>query len=106
MLLKHYHFDVEELPYDPAGNLPSSVDPKLALAQKTLSHDPVEVNHRAIRKAAAHPRDRPDGCQINYHCQEIPGHQGAFPALQAGIAAARTAPSSCSMVGGLPTSWS
>ncbi len=43
-LLRDYGFDVEELPFDGAGNLPLDADPKLAWARQHLIHNPVELN--------------------------------------------------------------
>jgi len=43
-LLRNYGFDVEELPFGPAGDLPLDIDPKLAWAQSNLAENPVEVN--------------------------------------------------------------
>ncbi len=43
-LLRDYGFDPEELSYDPAGNLPLSVDPKIAWARQHLGEAPVELN--------------------------------------------------------------
>lgn len=43
-LLRDYRFDVEELSFNPEGNLPQDQDPKLAWARKNLIHRPVEVN--------------------------------------------------------------
>ena len=43
-LLRDYGFDAEELPFQPDGNLPLSMDPKLAWAQQHLDQNPVEVN--------------------------------------------------------------
>ncbi len=43
-LLRFYRFDVEELPFDAAGQLPSEVDPKLAWAQAHPERFPIEVN--------------------------------------------------------------
>lgn len=42
-LLRDYGFDVEELEYDPSGNLPLDIDPKLLWAKNNLTH-PIEVN--------------------------------------------------------------
>lgn len=47
-LLRDYGFTVEEMPFEPSGNLPSHVDPKLAWAQSNLADQPVEIN-RASR---------------------------------------------------------
>ncbi len=43
-LLRDYDFDVEELPWGPDGNLPLDRDPKVAYADLSLVHSPVEVN--------------------------------------------------------------
>ncbi len=43
-LLRYYQFDVEELPFDAAGQLRPEVDPKLAWAQAHPERFPVEVN--------------------------------------------------------------
>ncbi len=49
-LLRDYGLDLESLPFDPAGNLPLEMDPKRALAEQTLAHDPVEVNRASRRE--------------------------------------------------------
>lgn len=43
-LLRDYRFDLEELPFQPDGNLPLDTDPKLAWARQHLSSTPVELN--------------------------------------------------------------
>jgi predicted DNA-binding helix-hairpin-helix protein len=43
-LLRDYGFDLEDLPFDPAGNLPRDIDPKLVWATQNLAHTPVELN--------------------------------------------------------------
>jgi predicted DNA-binding helix-hairpin-helix protein len=48
-LFRDYGFDLEEMPFDQAGNLPLDIDPKLAWAEANLTHAPVEVN-RADRQ--------------------------------------------------------
>lgn len=48
-LLRDYEFDMEEMPFNPDGNLPLDVDPKLGWAQRNLLEEPVEVN-RAERE--------------------------------------------------------
>jgi predicted DNA-binding helix-hairpin-helix protein len=47
-LLRFYEFELNELPFDRAGNLPLSNDPKILWAQQHL-HQPVEIN-RATRR--------------------------------------------------------
>lgn len=48
-LLRDYGFDLEEMPFDPGGNLPMDTDPKLAWAKANLSEHPIEIN-RAERR--------------------------------------------------------
>ena len=43
-LLRDYGFDLEEMPFDQAGQLPLEDDPKMAWAHQNLSQSPVEVN--------------------------------------------------------------
>ena len=43
-LLRDYGFDLEELPFDPSGNLPFQKDPKTAWAEIHLKDQPVEIN--------------------------------------------------------------
>ena len=43
-LLRDYHFDVEELPFNSSGNLPLEFDPKQAWAQANLQETPIELN--------------------------------------------------------------
>ena len=44
-LLRDYGWEVEDLPFDAATNLPLHHDPKLLWAQTNLSETPVELNH-------------------------------------------------------------
>lgn len=48
-LLRDYGFSLEELPFDPSGNLPLDTDPKTAWANVHLRQQPVELN-RADRE--------------------------------------------------------
>jgi predicted DNA-binding helix-hairpin-helix protein len=43
-LLRDYGFDLEELPFEVDGTLPTNIDPKLAWAKKNLSENPIEIN--------------------------------------------------------------
>jgi predicted DNA-binding helix-hairpin-helix protein len=59
-LLRDYGFDVEELPFEGAGNLPLGVDPKLEWARQHLSEQPVEINradrHELLRIPGIGPK--------------------------------------------------
>jgi predicted DNA-binding helix-hairpin-helix protein len=43
-LLRQYGFGFDDLVFDPAGNLPLAIDPKMAWARLYLAHTPIEVN--------------------------------------------------------------
>ena len=43
-LLRDYQFSVEEIQFDPLGNLSMEKDPKLVWAEANLLHHPVEIN--------------------------------------------------------------
>jgi predicted DNA-binding helix-hairpin-helix protein len=47
-LLRFYGFQLNELPFDSEGALPTNVDPKLAWAREHLINNPIEIN-RASR---------------------------------------------------------
>ncbi len=44
-LMRDYGFDIEDLPFNPTGELPLERDPKLAYARENLAHAPVELNN-------------------------------------------------------------
>jgi predicted DNA-binding helix-hairpin-helix protein len=48
-LIRDYGFSVEELPFEPDGNLPLNMDPKTAWAGSNLANSPIEIN-RASRQ--------------------------------------------------------
>ncbi len=62
-LLRDYGFVAEELPFDAAGNLPLSRDPKLIWAQQHLAHAPVELNTADRRELLRVPGLGPKGVE-------------------------------------------
>ena len=44
-LLRDYGFDLEEMVFNPTGNLDLAMDPKRSWAEKNLRHQPIEINH-------------------------------------------------------------
>jgi len=91
-LLRDYGFDAEELPFDAAGNLPLGTDPKLAWAQRHLSHAPVDLNNADRQTLLRVPGIGPKGAerllrerrQAKLHC--------LADLRQLGLAAERAAP--------------
>ena len=49
-LLRDYGFDLEDLPFTDASNLPLNADPKQAWAQKFLANKPIEINKAEKRE--------------------------------------------------------
>ena len=43
-LLRDYGWEVEDLPFSASGNLPTSVDPKIAWAEEHLTHTPIDLS--------------------------------------------------------------
>jgi predicted DNA-binding helix-hairpin-helix protein len=62
-LLRDYGFDVEELPFVGAGNLPLHEDPKLLWAERHLQENPVEVNTASQQRLLRVPGIGPKGAQ-------------------------------------------
>jgi predicted DNA-binding helix-hairpin-helix protein len=60
-LLRDYGFSLEELPFDPSGNLPAHTDPKLAWAQAHLAAQPVEINRAGREELLRIPGIGPKG---------------------------------------------
>jgi predicted DNA-binding helix-hairpin-helix protein len=52
-LIRDYGFELEEMPFDPLGNLPEEIDPKLGWAKAHLGEKPLEIN-TATRQELLH----------------------------------------------------
>ena len=63
-LLRDYGFGLEEMPFDPQGNLPRDVDPKMAWAAATLAHTPVEINRANRQQLLRVPGIGPHGAAL------------------------------------------
>ncbi|HDQ73190.1 MAG TPA: radical SAM protein [Chloroflexi bacterium] len=66
-LLRDYGFTVEDMPFDPGGNLPLDADPKLAWARQHLACAPVEVNTADRRDLLRVPGIGPKGANRILH---------------------------------------
>jgi predicted DNA-binding helix-hairpin-helix protein len=62
-LLRDYGFDLEDLPFTGDGDLPLAADPKLASAQATLTHAPLELNRAERRDLLRVPGIGPKGVE-------------------------------------------
>lgn len=63
-LFRDYNFDLEEMPFDPVGNLPLDTDPKLAWAYANLRENPVEVNRASREELLRVPGIGPKGADL------------------------------------------
>ncbi len=91
-LLRDYGFEPEELPFDPEGNLPLSIDPKLAWAKDNLTHHPLEINRATRQELLRVPGIGPKSAQgiIRERRHKMLGDLSALHRL--GISSARAAP--------------
>jgi len=62
-LLRDYNFSLEELPFNPMGNLPLDTDPKLAWAQANLTGNPIEINRADKQQLLRIPGIGPKGAK-------------------------------------------
>ena len=60
-LFRDYDFNLEEMPFTSAGNLPLDADPKLAWAKANLHDSPVEVNQASRNELLRVPGVGPKG---------------------------------------------
>jgi predicted DNA-binding helix-hairpin-helix protein len=91
-LLRDYGFDLEDLPFSGAGNLPLDVDPKLAWARSQLADSPIELNRADRRTLLRVPGIGPKGADTILTARR----KGALRELRdlssLGIIASRAAP--------------
>jgi predicted DNA-binding helix-hairpin-helix protein len=91
-LLRDYGFDLEDLPFTQAGNLPLDIDPKIAWAQMNLSQTPIEVNQADRPTLLRVPGIGPKGAQAILDARR----KGALRTLRdlqsIGVLATRAAP--------------
>jgi predicted DNA-binding helix-hairpin-helix protein len=62
-LLRDYGFCVEDMPFSQGGDLPLDADPKLAWAQRHLTHTPIELNQAERADLLRVPGIGPKGAQ-------------------------------------------
>lgn len=62
-LLRDYGFELEDMPFQPGGDLPLEIDPKQAWAKQNLSQSPIEINRAARHELLRVPGIGPRGAQ-------------------------------------------
>lgn len=60
-LMRDYGFEMEEMPFDPTGNLPLDADPKLAWARSNLAQQPIRLDRAERRELLRIPGIGPKG---------------------------------------------
>jgi predicted DNA-binding helix-hairpin-helix protein len=91
-LLRQYGFAFGDFEFDPGGNLPLGVDPKIAWARRHLAHRPVELNRATREELLRVPGLGPKGVQTILAARRQ-GHLRDLSHLrQLGILADRAAP--------------
>jgi predicted DNA-binding helix-hairpin-helix protein len=91
-LLRDYGFDLEEMPFTQAGNLPLSTDPKLAWAQQNLQEKPVEINKAERRDLLRIPGIGPRGADAILNARRKSKLRDLSTLRKLGIFVARVAP--------------
>ncbi len=91
-LLRQYGFAFGDFEFDPAGNLPLGVDPKIAWARRHLAHRPVELNRATREELLRVPGLGPKGVQTILAARRQSHLRDLGHLRQLGILADRAAP--------------
>jgi predicted DNA-binding helix-hairpin-helix protein len=91
-LLRDYGFDLEDMPFTHAGNLPLGADPKLAWAQQNLRDRPLEINKAARRDLLRIPGIGPKAADAILGARRIGKVRDLAALRKLGIVTARMAP--------------
>src|SRR5687767_49951 len=91
-LLRDYGFDLEEMPFTQAGNLPLSTDPKLAWAEQNLKEKPLEINKAARRELLRIPGIGPKGADAILRARRAGKLRDLAALNKLGIVTTRVAP--------------
>jgi len=91
-LLRQYGFQFDDLVFDSSGNLPIDTDPKVAWAQRHLTHAPVELNRAGRSELLRVPGIGPKSVDVILH-ERRKGHLRELTDLRKiGVIASRAAP--------------
>ena len=91
-LLRDYGFDLEELPFEMDGTLPTQVDPKLAWAQINLSERPIEINQAERYTLLRIPGIGPKGAEAILRARRTAKIRDMASLKKMGVLAERAAP--------------
>ena len=91
-LLRDYGFDLEELPFSGAGNLPLPDDPKLAWAEQHLAHRPLELNKAGYAQLMRVPGIGPRGAEAILKARRGGTLRDLSALRKLGVVAERAAP--------------
>jgi predicted DNA-binding helix-hairpin-helix protein len=91
-LLHDYGFDLEELPFEMDGRLPTQVDPKMAWAQRNLSKSPIEVNRAERLTLMRIPGIGPKGAEAILRARRRAKIQDMASLKKMGVISERAAP--------------
>ncbi len=91
-LLRDYGFDLEDLPFTSASNLPLNTDPKQAWAQMNLIERPIEVNKAELRELIKIPGIGLKGAQAILQARKTGRLNDLSILRKLGILAERAAP--------------
>jgi predicted DNA-binding helix-hairpin-helix protein len=91
-LLRDYGFNLEDLPFDTAHNLPKDIDPKLAWAQTHLAPQPVEINQAGRDELLRIPGIGPLGATAILTSRNTKSIQNLEDLNKIGISPSRVAP--------------
>lgn len=84
-LLRDYGFDLEDLPFEPSGNLSLDQDPKLAWAKLHLAEHPLEINHASRSELLRVPGFGPKAVEAVLNARRIRTLQDASSLSRLGI---------------------
>ncbi|MEW5957988.1 MAG: radical SAM protein [Chloroflexota bacterium] len=91
-LFRFYGFSLAEIPFDAQGNLPLTIDPKLAWAKIHLSQRPVEINRAGRSELLRVPGIGPKTADILIAARRSGRLRELSQLLQLGVQTARAAP--------------
>jgi predicted DNA-binding helix-hairpin-helix protein len=98
-LLRDYHWDVEDLPFEGGGNLRLDVDPKKAWADDHLREEPIDVMHADSQALMRIPGIGPAGAQAILRARRHGTLRDLGDLRKIGISGVeRTRPTFCSTV--------